>query len=120
MKKLLLTSALMAFAASAQAAVTVDPISCDGIGTGISCSAPISCVGQCNTQVAPGTLNCTPFPPNGAANPAEDVDFLIANKEGIGDPVCIWQVIDTDGGLTVVTIDSSDGLPVELQSLSVE
>jgi hypothetical protein len=120
MKKLLLTSALMAFAASAQADVTVGNITCSGLDINRQCTAPISCVGQCNTQVAPGTLNCTPIPPNGAANPAENVDFLIANKDGIGDPVCVWQVRDTDGGFTVVTIDSSDGLPVELQSLSVE
>jgi hypothetical protein len=116
MKKLLLTSALMAFAASAQADVTVGNITCNGIPSARQCTAPISCVGQCNTQVAPGTNNCTPVP----LTPTDDVDFLIANKEGIGDPVCIWTVRDTGGGITEVTIDSSDGLPVELQSLSVE
>jgi hypothetical protein len=116
MKKLLLTSALMAFAASAQADVTVGNITCSGIPTARQCTAPISCVGQCNTEVAPGTNNCTPVP----LLPAEDVEFLIANKEGLGDPICIWDVIDTGGGFSRVTIDSSDGLPVELQSLSVE
>ena len=116
MKKLLLASALMAFAASAQADVTVGNITCSGIPSARQCTAPISCVGQCNTTVAPGTNNCIPIP----AQPTDDVDSLIANKEGIGDPVCIWNVIDTGGGFTVVTIDSSDGLPVELQSLSVE
>jgi hypothetical protein len=117
MKKLLLTSALMAFAASAQAAVTVDPISCDGIGTGISCSAPISCIGQCNTLSVSPNNACTPIP----ARETEGVNLLVANREGIGDPVCTWQVTDTgDNDVTNVSIDSSDGLPVELQSLSVE
>jgi hypothetical protein len=117
MKKLLLASALMAFAASAQADVTVGNITCSGIPTARQCTAPISCVGQCNTQVAPGTNNCTPVP----LTPTDDVDFLIANKEGIGDPVCTWQVTDTgDNDVTNVSIDSSDGLPVELQSLSIE
>jgi hypothetical protein len=116
MKKLLLTSALMLFAASGQADVTVGDITCSGIPSARQCTAPISCVGQCNTTVAPGTNSCTPVP----FTPTDNVDFLIANKEGFGDPVCVWQVRDTDGGFTVVTIDSDDGLPVELQSLSVE
>jgi hypothetical protein len=115
MKKLILASILMAFGASAQADVTVGNITCSGPDINRQCSATITCVGQCNTTVASGTNNCIPLP----AQPTEDVELLVATRER-SDPVCIWQVIDTGGGVTEVTIDSSDGLPVELQSLSVE
>jgi len=117
MKRLLLASILMAIGASAHAVVSVGTITCSGLPVSTTCTAPISCVGNCNTNSVLGEqTNCLPAP----LGLRLDVTGLIADKEGPG-PICVWDVTDTgDDDVTRVTIDSSDGLPVELQSLSVE
>ena len=49
-----------------------------------------------------------------------NVNNLIADREG-ATPVCTWDVTDSDDMVTTrVVIDASDGLPVEVQSFSVD
>jgi len=118
MKKLLLASILMAFGASAQAAVVVGPVICSGD----ACTATLTC-GTSNSTCTTELLDvinavCVPFLDGpGAAR-------LNADNENAGQPgetSCTWRVTDTsDSDVIDVTIDNSDGLPVELQSLSVE
>ena len=122
MKRLLLASILMAFGASAQAVVVVGNVICSGD----ACLASLDCdthagnpSGTCTTELL-DVINavCVPFLDGpGAAR-------LNADNENAGQPgetSCTWRVTDTsDSDVIDVTIDNSDGLPVELQSLSVE
>ena len=117
MKKLLLASFLMAFGASAQATVTVDPIDCPTVG--FTCSVDVTCdSGNCvvdNTISAPGSTSCTPLNSSNSA-----AETLRGVRTGASDPVCEWTVTDGSGTPVTVTLDGSVGFPVELQSLSVE
>jgi len=117
MNRLLLASILMAIGASAHAVVSVGTVGCSGGTVSTTCTALITCVGNCSTiTVLDETDNCAPIP----LEPNPDVGGLFADKEG-PDPICVWDITDTgDNVVTRVTIDTSDGLPVELQSLSIE
>jgi len=125
MKRLLLASILMAFGASAQAVVVVGNVICSGD----ACLASLDCdthagnpSGTCTTELLEATLAiCLPI----SQNPAAGASRLAADKESKGEPgeaSCTWRVTDPlgTGSPVEVTIDNSDGLPVELQSLSVE
>jgi hypothetical protein len=119
MKKLLLASILMAFGASAHAVVAVGTIECIGQETSRTCTAPITCSTTCTTDtIALEIVDCIPLPLGNSTG----VSNLIADREGTtADPICVWDVLDEgDQTTTRVTISSADGLPVELQSLSVE
>jgi len=120
MKRLLLASILMVFGTFAQAGVTVGAINCVGQETSRTCTAPISCTGRCSTDVITAEIvDCIPLP-LGTKN---NVTQLVTDREGTSpDPQCVWDVTDVggDGSTIRVVIDASDGLPVELQSLSVE
>jgi hypothetical protein len=121
MKRLLLASILMAFGASAQAGVTVGTIDCIGQETSRTCTASLTCTGSCTTDVILNEIvDCIPLP----LGTDVDVTRIVADREGTTNPSpqCVWDVTDVggDGSTTRVTISSADGLPVELQSLSVE
>ncbi len=119
MKKLIFACVLMAIGASAQAVVTVDTADCIGQALSRTCTKAITCVGTCNTTHIPGELVdaiCLPLGTEAA------VSQLFADREGSDpSPNCSWDVTDTDdNSVTRVTINASDGLPVEVQSFSVE
>jgi hypothetical protein len=123
MKKILLASILMAFGASAQAAVVADPINCSGSAPNISCIINLTCStsdGNCATDLIDfESAICFPLGTDSSAT------RVTADNElnGAGPVSCSWTVTDPDdagSGPVTVTIDNSNGLPVELQSLSVE
>ena len=120
MKRLLLASFLMAFGASAHAGVTVGTVECSGTEVSRTCAASLTCAGSCTTDVITAELvDCIPLPLGTETN----VIRLVADREGSQpDPQCVWDVTDVggDGNTVRVVIGASDGLPVELQSLSIE
>jgi hypothetical protein len=120
MKKLLLASILMVFGASAQAVVVVGDTVCDGTYPSITCLTDVTCnataTGKCVAVLDSfeGETICLPI--DGT------VRVLGSDTEGETAPhSCTWTVTDVgDSSSLEVTVDGSDGLPVELQSLSVE
>jgi hypothetical protein len=123
MKRLLLASILMAFGAPAYAVVQVGPVNCVGDYPDITCTAALTCGtagSTCDVQLDSGGATqalCQPLN-DSAAN-----DIIATNaSNGFPPPAtCTWTVTDTsDNDSISYTIDHSDGLPVELQSLSVD
>jgi hypothetical protein len=123
MKRLLLASILMAFGASAQAVVVVGVIECTGSFPSITCGADVTCDTNDNTCISEVTnldnAICLPL----TAEERLKTTRVIADNEGVGAPgsFCEWLITDSsDNSSTSVTIGPDEGLPVELQSLSVE
>jgi hypothetical protein len=122
MKKLLLASILlMVFGASAQAVVVVDDPNCSGDAPNITCISNLTCGtpdGTCTAERLDFTdAICAPILNGPGAT------RLTADNElnALGPVSCTWEVTDTsDNNVIQYTIDNSNGLPVELQSLSVE
>jgi hypothetical protein len=121
MKKLLLASILMAFGAPAYAAVTVGTTNCSVPPGTITCNTNVTCsAGNCDVSLDFGETVRADCLPIGSVD-SDDVNLISQPAVPIEDnPICVWNVTDGDGGNTVVTVNSDDGLPVELQSLSVE
>jgi len=120
MKKILLASILMAIGApAAHATAVLGDVICEGSGANRSCNGQVTCDnGTCAVDfIALDSRFCIGIPLNESGQASYN---LIASREQTDpDPVCAWDVTDGDGTVRIV-IDSSDGLPVELQSLSVE
>jgi hypothetical protein len=131
MKRLLLASILMAFGTSAYALPTLQEVTCDGAGKERFCTASVICNNRfpCTIRfIALASFKCVGTPLNQDENGDNASYFLVASREGNFDgsvephPVCAWDVTDEDGTARILIDDTStpDGLPVELQSLSVE
>jgi len=122
MRKLLFVGAVIMIAAGANADVIIDPsgVSCTGTGTNTECTLQVTCdVEPCaGLFVANSSQNatCTPTGIFGGVT----VTFT-ANNDGL-DPACAWIVVDEANANDPVpiVIDGSDGLPVEVQSFSIE
>lgn len=120
-QKLLWASILVTVAGSAEATPTVLPVSCTGTPPNEVCDVLVTCTppggaGSCTiVEITEFNANCF------VANVSGE-DALRAQHNDLGpNPVCEWTVTDpNDMEMVTVTIDSSDGLPVELQSFSVE
>jgi hypothetical protein len=113
----------MAIGAPAYAVVQVGVVNCSGDYPNITCIADLTC--------GTGDSTCDVQLDNGGATQAICLPLndpvatrLTADNESSGFPppaTCTWTVTDlSDSNSISVTIDHSDGLPVELQSLSVE
>jgi hypothetical protein len=126
MKRLVLASILMAFGASAYALPTLQEVTCDGVGVERFCTAAVVCNNRfpCSIRFrAADSFRCVGTPLNQDENGDNASYFLVASREGTDPhPVCAWDVTDEDGEARILIDDTStpDGLPVELQSLSVE
>ena len=122
MKRLLLASILMVFGASAHAVVTVGATNCGGGSGGESCLTNVSCSnGNCDVSIdLDATHGCNGLPLNNSSETSYNLTSVRVTVPLEPDPVCQWDVFDDDGVPVVVTVDSSDGLPVELQSMSIE
>jgi hypothetical protein len=117
MKKLLIAIVLMAFGTSANAVIVIGTPVCSGQLPSISCITDVTCNtanGKC-PAVLTGFMNAICLPVDRAVN------VLAADTEGNGgvDAFCTWTVTDLDESVEF-TVDASNGLPVELQSLSIE
>ncbi len=131
MKRLLVASILMAFGAPAYALPTLQEVTCDGAGKERFCTASVICNNRfpCTIRfIALASFKCVGTPLNQDENDGNASYFLVASREGNLDgsvdphPVCAWDVTDEDGEARILIDDTStpDGLPVELQSMSVE
>ena len=122
MKRLLLASILMVFGASAHAVVTVGATNCGGGSGGESCITNVSCSnGNCDVSFdILASQGCNGLPVNSIDSNDVNLTSVRVTVPLDPDPICQWDVTDGDGTPVVVTVNSSDGLPVELQSLSVE
>jgi hypothetical protein len=128
MKRLLLASILMAFGAPAYAVPTLQEVTCvDETGGRRICTAAVTCNDQfrCSIRfIALASRNCVGTPLNQDDNGSNASYLLIASRDGLEQPhpVCAWDVTDSDGEVRILIDDTStpDGLPVELQSMSVE
>lgn len=120
MRRLLLGGALLLLVigtANAAPILDEDGVVCVGADPNQVCKISVVCLNSCIIGVADVEQNAS------CRNEREnELDFLVAEHDNMGaDPVCTWTVRDSEDDEEVtVTIDSSDGLPVELQSFSVE
>jgi hypothetical protein len=125
MKKLLLASILMMVGTSANAIVTVETLDCSidsETPPNTQCTAIVSCSagpssGRCTTELTDATLAiCLP-----TGTRLVRVTLNALNTGTVEGASCTWTVTDSgDGDTLSFTIDGSNGLPVELQSLSIE
>ena len=118
MKKLLLASLLLAIGVSAHATPILSGRVCTGTAGSVTCTDVVTCTGSCQVKLNTETnATCTPS--------GTTVDNLPMDLEGIQlgpAPICTWNVRDLgDRTELVVTMSAEDGgLPVELQSVTVE
>ena len=108
----------MVVGTTANAVVTVGDAVCTGAAPAINCTKSLTCeTGSGRCAVSAPTSNAATCVPD---RDRTSIITLIASQDDI-DPSCAWTVTDTSDGSSIeVTIDGSDGLPVELQSMSVE
>lgn len=117
MKKLLLAGFMLTVGGYAQATVTTAPGSpvCSG-GVPNTCQLNAVCTNppcQVNNTVQTGAT-CT------ASGAGPSPFALVATAVGPPTNTCTWFVQDGDAIPISVTIDNGNGLPVELESFSVE
>lgn len=117
-RELFAVLAVIMLAASAGATVTVGAVACGGTPPDETCSVTVSCgVGNCSTA-EDVEFNATCNTLFGAPNSGQ---LLASHNSGGPSPVCQWTVTDLgDSDAVVVTIDGSDGLPVELLSFTID
>lgn len=112
---------VMAFVGSANAAVTETSRNCTGVSPNEQCIVIISC----------SNGNCVIIPPDPAVETNAScasvilgdpttAEFVATHADGGPDPLCNWNVRDADNAIYSLTIDGSDGLPVELTTFSIE
>ena len=119
MKKLIATLLTVACASQAHAVITVDPtVGCTGMGDTRQCSQSVSCsvANECTIEVTT-QQNATCTPDADLPSPT----LLVADVITGGSPAqCTWAVTEAGFGPVFVTLDGSNGFPVELESFSVE
>lgn len=115
MKKLFVLIVLIACCSQAHAA-TVGPAQCSLVNVDRVCTKEVTCAGgPCDVTLDFG-VNAT-CSPSTTGNP---VTLTASTVLGSGAASCEWTVADPGTEIIVVTIDGADGLPVELESFSVE
>ena len=119
MKKLLLASFLMMVGTVANAAPVQSAVECTGTFPDITCLQLVVCAGmpagKCNNAVIDSAF--------ATCAESQGGKLIGALNTGAGESgaFCTWESTDTTDNVTVqITIDGSVGLPVELQSMSVE
>ena len=120
MKKLLIAIILMMVGTSASAVVEEGDATCTGTFPDITCLKAVVCVNapasKCDSTLVDSNLaDC-------ATSQGGKLIGALHTGGGATGAFCTWDVTDPTEALdpVSVTIDGSDGLPVELQSLSVE
>jgi hypothetical protein len=120
-REFLAVLAVIMLAASAGATVTVGAVNCGGAPPNETCSVQVNCgAGDCqvtNSTQFNATCTATPSGPP----PTNQYVLGAAHLSSGPDPVCEWSVTDEgDSDNVNVTIDGSDGLPVELLSFTID
>ena len=119
MKKLLLASFLMMVGTAANAAPVASAAECTGTFPDITCVQLVVCAGmpagKCDSSVLDSAFATC------ATSQGGKLIGALNTGAGASGAFCTWEVTDTTDNVTdQITIDGSVGLPVELQSMSVE
>ena len=120
MKKLLVVIVLILIATYAYAGKVVTDQGCTGSDLDRECTKRVVCDQDPCAVLFVDSNNATCSPAENDPGAGVTVD-MVANNDG-ADPSCSWLVTegDNDPDAIPVDIDSTDSLPVEIESFSVE